>query len=138
MSLLFTGNYGNKLDTSAPSQASTTPPTNPAYDGNSYYYLPWMNQKPCVVVESQWEDNTYRIESQNLLLFIVEELVRLKRCGCGHQLIFVISFSGSCFRKGQKNNATRKIRSQRMSRYIDRSHSGSCRAHQVRILLGYC
>lgn len=72
---LLLGNYGNKLDTNVPAQSSTTPPTNPVYDGNAYYYLPWTQQKPCVVVDSQWENNSFRIESQNILLFIANIVV---------------------------------------------------------------
>ena len=72
---LASGNYGNKLDKHVPAQASTTPPTNPVYDGNQYYYLPWLDQKPCVVIDSHWEDNLYRIESMNLLNFIADRLV---------------------------------------------------------------
>ena len=48
--VFLTGNYGNKLDENSPAQSSTTPPSNPIYDGNAYYYLPWLDQKPCVVV----------------------------------------------------------------------------------------
>ena len=70
------GNYGNKLDNNVPAQASTTPPSNPVYDGNAYHFLPWQDQKPCVVVDSQWEDCSYRIESLNILLFTAEQLVR--------------------------------------------------------------
>ena len=44
------GNYGNKLDENSPAQSSTTPPSNPIYDGNHYYYLPWVDQKPCIQV----------------------------------------------------------------------------------------
>lgn len=44
------GNYGNKLDENSPVQPSTTPPSNPIFDGNSYYYLPWKEQKPCIQV----------------------------------------------------------------------------------------
>ena len=44
------GNYGNKLDENSPAQSSTTPPSNPIFDGNSYYYLPWLDQKPCIQV----------------------------------------------------------------------------------------
>ncbi len=69
------GNYGNKLDDNTPAQSSTTPPTNPVYDGNEYYFLPWMDQKPCVVVDSQWEDCSYRLESLNILLFTADQLV---------------------------------------------------------------
>lgn len=69
------GNYGNKLDDNTPAQSSTTPPTNPVYDGNKYFFLPWMDQKPCVSVDSQWEDCSYRIESLNILLFTADQLV---------------------------------------------------------------
>ena len=75
------GNYGNKLDENTPAQSSTTPPTNPVYDGNAYYFLPWMEQKPCVVVDSQWEDVSYRIESMNILLFTADSLVSARPTG---------------------------------------------------------
>ena len=45
-----------------------------------------MQQKPCVVVESQWEDNTYRIESKNIILFIADILVS--------PYLFVVSYKG--------------------------------------------
>ena len=74
---LTSGNYGNKLDDNVPAtSSSTTPPTNPVYDGTYHYYLPWANQKPCVMVDSQWEDCSYRIDSLNILLFTADELVR--------------------------------------------------------------
>ena len=44
------GNYGNKLDEKSPAQSSSTPPSNPIYDGNAFHYLPWMDQKPCIQV----------------------------------------------------------------------------------------
>ncbi|XP_064383023.1 myoferlin-like isoform X2 [Halichondria panicea] len=68
------GNYGNKLDENSPAQSSTTPPSNPIYDGNAYYYLPWLDQKPCVVVDSQWEDCSFRIDTLNIILFTAEGL----------------------------------------------------------------
>ena len=54
------GNYGNKLDNTVDPQSSSTPPTNPVFDGNNYYYLPWNETKPCCVVESHWEDIAFR------------------------------------------------------------------------------
>ena len=69
------GNYGNKLDTNTPVQPSTTLPSNPFYDGQNYYYLPWLEEKPCVVVESQWEDCSYRIISMNILLGVADRMV---------------------------------------------------------------
>ena len=54
------GNFGNKLDKFVPATSSTTQPTNPVYDGCKYHYLPWLDTKPCVTVECDWEDNTYR------------------------------------------------------------------------------
>ena len=80
------GNYGNKLDQNTPAQSSTTPPSNPLYDGKYYHYLPWFEQKPCVVVDSQWEDCTYRITSMNILLNMADKLVRLYGNGCVRNL----------------------------------------------------
>ena len=74
------GNYGNKLDTNTPAQSSTTPPSNPLYDGKNYYYLPWFEQKPCIVVDSQWEDCSYRVTSMNILLNVADKLVRVYHC----------------------------------------------------------
>ena len=70
------GNYGNKFDDLVGNAScSTTPPTNPVFDGTSYYFLPWGHTKPCVQVASEWEDITFRLEAMNQLakirLFIV-------------------------------------------------------------------
>ncbi|CAF3639300.1 unnamed protein product [Adineta steineri] len=62
------GNYGNKFDDLMENaNCSTTPPTNPVFDGTSYYFLPWGHTKPCVQVASEWEDITFRLESINQL-----------------------------------------------------------------------
>ena len=62
------GNYGNKFDDFlGNANCSTTPPTNPLFDGTSYYFLPWENIKPCIQVTSEWEDVTFRLESINQL-----------------------------------------------------------------------
>jgi len=71
------GNYGNKLDDQLPASVSTTQPTNAVFDGCHYYFLPWGDSKPCVTVDCQWEDVTFRLETVNLLLTIVDKLVRL-------------------------------------------------------------
>ena len=76
---VYLGNYGNKLDTNTPAQSSMTPSTNPANDGNMYYFLPWVDQKPCCMVDSQWEDCTYRIESLSIILFTADCLVQRDR-----------------------------------------------------------
>ncbi|XP_055863087.1 myoferlin-like isoform X4 [Biomphalaria glabrata] len=68
------GNYGNKLDENVPPCASTTQPTNPVFDGCYYYYLPWANTKPCAVVDSSWEDISFRLNSLNVILNIIERL----------------------------------------------------------------
>lgn len=70
------GNYGNKFDDIVGNaNCSTTPPTNPVFDGTSYYFLPWGHSKPCVQVASEWEDITFRLEATNQIskikLFIV-------------------------------------------------------------------
>ena len=55
---------------------STTQPTSTVYDGSHYHYLPWGQTKPCVMLNSQWEDVTYRIESLNLICRTIDRLVR--------------------------------------------------------------
>ncbi|KAF4804147.1 dysferlin [Turdus rufiventris] len=39
-----------------------------------YYYLPWGNVKPVVVLSSYWEDIGHRLDAQNLLLYGAERL----------------------------------------------------------------
>ncbi|KAK6186023.1 hypothetical protein SNE40_008141 [Patella caerulea] len=68
------GNYGNKLDENVAPCASTTQPTNAVFDGACYYFLPWGGTKPCVVVDSSWEDISFRLEALNLLLKIIDSL----------------------------------------------------------------
>ncbi|XP_052821675.1 myoferlin isoform X1 [Octopus bimaculoides] len=68
------GNYGNKLDVSVDPCASTTQPTNAVFDGCYYHFLPWASTKPCTVVDSAWEDISFRLESLNLFLRIIDLL----------------------------------------------------------------
>ncbi|KAA3681768.1 myoferlin [Paragonimus westermani] len=70
------GNHGNKLDESVTPCASTTPPTYPVYNGQEYSYLPWGAEKPCTVVDSQWEDILHRLCAINMLLKIADRLAR--------------------------------------------------------------
>lgn len=44
--------------------------------GNHYYYLPWADTKPVVILTSYWEDISHRLDSVNILLSIAERLVR--------------------------------------------------------------
>ncbi len=69
------GNYGNKLDDGCMPQPSTTQPTNAVFDGCQYYFLPWTSNKPLVVVNSDWEDVSFRLDTLNILLRKVERLV---------------------------------------------------------------
>ncbi|XP_070540972.1 myoferlin-like isoform X9 [Ptychodera flava] len=71
---LSIGNYGNRLDTTIVPQASTTQPTNAVFDGCNYYFLPWGDNKPCVIVNSHWEDISFRLEPLNILLKMVDRL----------------------------------------------------------------
>lgn len=56
---------------------SNTPPCNAVYDGCNYYYLPWSKEKPCVCVESYWENIAFRLEPLNALLRIIDRAVRM-------------------------------------------------------------
>uniref|UniRef100_A0A669BFG0 Myoferlin n=1 Tax=Oreochromis niloticus TaxID=8128 RepID=A0A669BFG0_ORENI len=73
------GNYGNKLDSTCKPLASTTQYSFAVFDGNHYYYLPWADTKPVVILTSYWEDISYRLYSVNILLFIAERLVRIEQ-----------------------------------------------------------
>lgn len=45
--------------------------------GNHYYYLPWADTKPVVVVTSFWEDISHRLDTVNIILHITHHLVML-------------------------------------------------------------
>ncbi|XP_058507903.1 myoferlin [Solea solea] len=68
------GNYGNKLDSTCKPLASTTQYSYAVFDGNHYYYLPWANTKPVVILTSYWEDVSYRLYAVNVLLSVAERL----------------------------------------------------------------
>lgn len=58
----------------------TAPPlaqdqANRVLPGCHYYYLPWGNVKPVVVLSSYWEDISHRVEAQNQLLRVADRLV---------------------------------------------------------------
>ncbi|KAG8550730.1 hypothetical protein GDO81_022142 [Engystomops pustulosus] len=44
------------------------------FPGCQYYYLPWGNVKPVVVLSSYWEDIWHRTDTQNILFHAVDNL----------------------------------------------------------------
>lgn len=57
--------------------------------GNHYYYLPWADTKPVVILTSYWEDISHRLDSVNVLLYIAERLVSISHNGTLAQYIFL-------------------------------------------------
>lgn len=55
--------------------------------GCHYYYLPWGNVKPVVVLSSYWEDISHRVEAQNQLLRIADRLVSRNCLTPAHTLV---------------------------------------------------
>lgn len=51
--------------------------------GCQYYYLPWGNVKPVVVLSSYWEDISARTDAQNLLHHTADRLVSAAGTGTG-------------------------------------------------------
>ena len=64
---------------------SITAPAAPRFDGSSQWFISWDNRKPCLQLESSWEDVCYRIFTLNQLrstaniLTDAAELLRLTR-----------------------------------------------------------
>lgn len=87
------GNYGNALDENAMmGMASTTQSCNPVFDGCSYNFLPWTEQKPCIQILSYWEDISFRYESMNQIRKLKTYVVSLICFGFIRQQHGVLSF----------------------------------------------
>ena len=76
---------------------SNTPPCNAVYDGCNYYYLPWSKEKPCVCVESYWENIAFRLEPLNALLRIIDRAVRMTITLLSLVFFFPVVSYGPCF-----------------------------------------
>ena len=84
------GTYGNKLDDTVLPTASCTQPTNAVFDGCRYNFLPWENKKPCIAVESFWEDISFRLDTINMLMSMVEMMVSVRTLHMLHNVIIII------------------------------------------------
>lgn len=100
---LSMGNFGNLLDETTSFCASATQPAytralrdcTPDPDENEtkaqatsvdYSFVPWTvsARKPCVLLDTFWEDVLYRAEASNAMAFIVDCIVHVHYIGSVH------------------------------------------------------
>uniref|UniRef100_T1IIT4 C2 domain-containing protein n=1 Tax=Strigamia maritima TaxID=126957 RepID=T1IIT4_STRMM len=70
------GLYGDKSESRTLPSISTTQPTNVVFDGCKYYFMPWLKNKPVVMIPCQWEDISFRLEALNILKHAIQNLDR--------------------------------------------------------------
>ncbi|XP_066944947.1 myoferlin-like isoform X4 [Macrobrachium rosenbergii] len=68
------GNFGNKLENTILPSPSSTHPANAVFDGCKYYFLPWDEASPFVMVNCEYEDVTHRLHAVNHITSIIDRL----------------------------------------------------------------
>uniref|UniRef100_A0A8C3MYE6 Uncharacterized protein n=1 Tax=Geospiza parvula TaxID=87175 RepID=A0A8C3MYE6_GEOPR len=55
---------------------SSSPPMKPLVTDRNYFYLPYLEKKPCIYIRSWWQDQRRRLYNANIMDKIADKLVR--------------------------------------------------------------